>query len=135
MRWKDEAIFYCCRKKSPLRRNLRLFEQKYFPKRFPHKISSEAIKNNHKCCEISPITIFYCYRKKSRLRRNLKLFEQKYFLKRFPHKISSEAIKKWTNSKNALKRWSYILLLSQEISASQKSKALRAEIFPQKISS
>ena len=29
----------------------------------------------------------------------------------------------------------YILLLSQEISASQKSKALRAEIFPQKISS
>ena len=29
----------------------------------------------------------------------------------------------------------YILLLSQEISASQKSKALRAEIFSQKISS
>ena len=29
----------------------------------------------------------------------------------------------------------YILLLSQEIFASQKSKALRAEIFPQKISS
>ena len=26
--------------------NLKLFEQKYFPKRFPHKISSEAIKNN-----------------------------------------------------------------------------------------
>ena len=24
--------------------NLKLFEQKYFPKRFPHKISSEAIK-------------------------------------------------------------------------------------------
>ena len=29
----------------------------------------------------------------------------------------------------------YILLLSQEISVSQKYKALRAEIFPQKISS
>ena len=33
------------------------------------------------------------------------------------------------------KSHNYILLLSQEISASQKSKALRAEIFPQKISS
>ena len=28
----------------------------------------------------------------------------------------------------------YIVLLSQEISASQKSKALQAEIFPKKIS-
>ena len=33
------------------------------------------------------------------------------------------------------KSHNYILLVSQEISASQKSKALRAEIFPQKISS
>ena len=33
------------------------------------------------------------------------------------------------------KSHNYILLLSQEISASQKSKALRAEIFPPKISS
>ena len=33
------------------------------------------------------------------------------------------------------KSHNYFLLLSQEISASQKSKSLRAEIFPQKISS
>ena len=33
------------------------------------------------------------------------------------------------------KSHNYFLLLSQEISASQKSKALRAEIFPPKISS
>ena len=33
------------------------------------------------------------------------------------------------------KSHNHILLLSQEISAAQKYKALRAEIFPQKISS
>ena len=45
LRDKSHNYFYCCRKKSSLRRNLKLFEQKYFPKRFPHKISSKAIKN------------------------------------------------------------------------------------------
>ena len=111
------TIFYCCRKKSLLLRNLKLFEQKYFPKRFPHKISSEAIKKwtyskntmilgkSHACWEISPITIFYCCRKKSPLLRNLKFFEQKYFPKRFPHKISSEAIKKQPNGHTQRIRW------------------------------
>ena len=45
LRDKSNKKFYCCRKKSLLLRNLKLFEQKYFPKRFPHKISSKAIKN------------------------------------------------------------------------------------------